>query len=93
MGIPVVNLGQGYDIPAYRRLLREACRNWDYYQTLAQEDPDYQGTADWYESLCYERQAALTAAIRRIAEQETPVALQGVRYPLSAGLGVRVFGR
>lgn len=92
MGFPVVNLGQRtFDIPYYRKLLREACGNWDFYQNLAQTDPDYQDTADWYSDLCYERQAALTRAIRTIAEQETPLSLQGI--PLSPGLGTRVFSR
>jgi len=80
-------LGQ-YDIPEYRRQLREACGSWDYYQTLAQSDPSYQDTADYYGQLCQDRQAALTRAIQAIAQQETPMALEG-RYPLVRGLGTR----
>ncbi len=105
MGYPVVNLGQStFDIPYYRKLLREACGNWDFYQTLAQTDPDYEDTAAWYADLCQERQAALTRAIQAIAAQETPLALEGAElgwwwrrrrrpYLLMEGIGTRVLGR
>jgi len=98
MRYPVLNLGQ-YDIAEERHLLREACSQADFYQSMAQQDPSYQDTADWYSSLCAERQAALTSDIQQIAQQETPLAMEGSnlgwrrRVSLVAGLGTRVLGR
>ncbi len=76
-------LGQDANtIAQYRQLMRQYCGQADYYESLAQSDPGFQDTADWYRSLCNEVVAALPRAIQQMQQQE---GLSG-KAP-SAGLG------
>lgn len=72
--------GLGQDIARQRSLLRDYCRQAEWYASLAATDTDFAGTAAHYRDLCAEAQAALTRGLRRQARQLTPGSMEVVPF-------------
>jgi len=94
LGVPIAldpldpGLGQGrrsrqvlgQDVARQRQLLREYCRQAEWYASLATTDRDFLETAAHYRDLCAEAQASLTRGLRRQARELTPGAVEVVPY-------------